>query len=53
MCKTIKKYPVCEKCKTNDRVVKFGKIPSVGQGKKQRYRCQECGTTMYDGDNKD
>ena len=51
MCKVTKEVPTCKKCKTNKRVVKFGSIPSVKQGKKQRYRCQECGTTMYDGDN--
>lgn len=46
-----KEKPICEKCKSNERVVKFGKIPTVKRGFKQRYRCQLCGNTMYDGDN--
>ena len=36
----------CVKCNSNN-IVKFGKIPTVKNGKRQRYRCQECGHTFY------
>lgn len=36
----------CKKCKS-DNVAKFGSIPTVNAGKKQRYRCQDCGKTFY------
>lgn len=36
----------CKKCKS-DNVAKFGSIPTVNAGRKQRYRCQDCGKTFY------
>ena len=37
---------ICKKCKSVN-VVKFGNIPTVNAGKKQRLRCQDCGRTFY------
>jgi transposase-like protein len=36
----------CKKCGSAN-VVKFGKVPTVNDGKKQRLRCQDCGKTFY------
>lgn len=36
----------CKFCKS-ENVVKFGKVPTVNAGKKQRFRCQECAKTFY------
>ena len=38
-----KECPECE----SEKLVKLGKIPTRN-GKKQRFRCQECGKTMYE-----
>ena len=45
---------ICEnpKCLSNlgkepRKVVKFGTVPTVHSGKKQRYRCQVCAETFY------
>ena len=39
---------ICQnpKCKS-EKVVKFGKVPTVNNGVKQRYRCQVCAKTFY------
>jgi predicted Zn finger-like uncharacterized protein len=35
----------CPECGST-KIVRFGSIPTRS-GKKQRYRCQECGRTFY------
>ncbi len=35
----------CLRCKSI-KIQKFGKVPTV-KGKKQRYRCGDCGHTFY------
>lgn len=35
------------KCKAIGTIVKFGKVPTVNSGFKQRYRCQTCAKTFY------
>jgi transposase-like protein len=37
----------CPKCNSSE-IQKIGKIPTC-QGKKQRYRCRNCGKTFYIG----
>lgn len=37
---------ICPYCK-NEKVQKCGLYPTVKEGKKQRYRCFECGRTFY------
>jgi transposase-like protein len=46
--------PMCKNpnCKSNlgllpKKVVKFGHVPTVSEGEKQRYRCQVCAKTFY------
>lgn len=46
---TINKSIICRYC--GNKAVKFARIPTV-KGKKQRYRCTECGKTFYGEDNK-
>lgn len=41
----------CKYCPST-HLVKFGLIPTVGQGKRQRYRCQDCAKTQYIEDKK-
>ena len=36
----------CSRCGSS-RVHKYGVVPTVKHGKKQRYRCYECGHTFY------
>jgi transposase-like protein len=50
--------PMCKnpECRSNlgiipRKVVKFGHVPTVSEGEKQRYRCQVCAKTFYDGQN--
>ena len=37
----------CPNCKSK-HIVKLGKIPSFKAGRKQRYKCWECGKTFYE-----
>lgn len=40
------------KCKyCGEKMVKFGTVPTVKGGTKQRLRCQKCGKTAYEEDN--
>jgi hypothetical protein len=39
---------VCKFCGSVN-VVKFGNVPTVNAGKKQRLCCQDCGKTFYNG----
>jgi len=39
----IEKCPNCQ----SKNIVKFGKVPTVVEGQKQRMRCQICGSTFY------
>ena len=43
------KCPVCE----SDHIAKAGLYPTVSEGKKQRYKCMECGRTFYDPERED
>lgn len=36
----------CPYCK-NERIQKVGKYASVSKGKRQRYKCPECGRSFY------
>lgn len=36
----------CPYC-SSQRIWKSGKIPIVNKGKRQRYKCAECGKTFY------
>jgi transposase-like protein len=44
----INKQINCKYC--GNKATKFSKVPTVKSGKKQRYRCTECGKTFYGGD---
>lgn len=37
----------CPKCKEKKDIQAIGMVVTVSEGRKQRFKCQECGTSFY------